>query len=163
MSNKYRIILFDKKLNKSNFDCCVDELNKYLQRYASQDIKRRIARVFVICPDNSKDIIGFYSLSASSIKVTSLPSQLAKKLPKYPVPVSLLGRLAVDKNYQGQGVGGLLLADAIKRVIKASETIAIYALLVTAKNETAKKFYLHYGFIELLDQKNTLLLSLKSL
>jgi uncharacterized protein with HEPN domain/uncharacterized protein (DUF1778 family) len=131
-------------------------------KYASQDIKRKFAQVFVICPSNSEEIIGFYSLSASAIKISSLPSEIAKKLPKYPVPVSLLGRLAVDKNYQKKGIGGLLLADAIKRVIKASEIIAIYALVVSAKNETAKTFYTHYGFIELLDQNKSLFLPLKT-
>ena len=160
--SKSQIIPFNKKYELENFDCGIEELNQYLQRYASQDLKRRIAQIFVICPSNSEQIIGFYSLSASLIKVASLPPQMAKKLPKYPVPVCLLGRLAVDKNYQGQGIGGLLLADAIKRVVKASEIIAIYALVVSAKNETAKRFYTRYGFLELLEQNNSLFLPLKT-
>lgn len=161
MSN-YKIITFDKSYEKDNFDCGNAQLNEYLKKYASQDIKRRIAQVFIICPRNSEKIIGFYTLSASSIKADSLPEKIAKKLPKYPIPVCLLGRLAVDKKEQGKGIGGLLLADVIKRVIKASEFLAIYALIVEAKNETAKRFYLHYGFIEFVDYHNRLFLPLKT-
>ncbi len=160
--SKYRILLFDKKYQKDNFDCSNEELNLYLKQYANPDLKRRVAQVFVICPSNSEEIIGFYTLSVFSIKVSSMPPQFAKKSPKYPIPVSLLGRLAVDKNYQGQGIGGLLLADAIKRVILASSIIAIYALVVSAKNETAKKFYARYRFIELLENKENMFLPLKT-
>lgn len=160
--SKYNILSLNKTCQKDNFDCGIEELNLYLKKYASQDIKRKFAQVFIICASNSEEIIGFYSLSASSIKASFLPSEIAKKLPKYPVPVSLLGRLAVDKNYQRKGIGNLLLADAIKRVVKASEIIAIYALVVSAKNETAKTFYTRYGFIELLDQNNSLFLPLKT-
>ena len=160
--SKYLIIPFNRTYTRDNFNCGIEELNQYLKKYASQDIKRRIAQIFIILPSNSEEIIGFYSLSASAISVSSLPEKIKKKLPKYPVPVSLLGRLAVDLNYQRQGIGGLLLADAIKRVVKASEIIAIYALVVSAKNETAKNFYLRYGFIELLDSNNHLFLPLKT-
>jgi GNAT superfamily N-acetyltransferase len=150
---KYKIIPFDKNYQKDDFDCGIDELNRYLKKYASQDIKRRIAQIFIIIAHNSEQIIGFYSLSAGSIKAESLPEKIAKKLPKYPVPICLLGRLAVDKNYQGKGMGKLLLADAIKRVIKAREFLAIYALVVDAKNESAKMFYLRYGFQKLIGNR----------
>jgi hypothetical protein len=93
--SKYRIFSLNKTCQKDNFNCGIEELNLYLIKYASQDIKRKFAQVIVICPSNSEEIIGFYSLSASAIKISSLPSEIAKKLPKYPVPVSLLGRLAV--------------------------------------------------------------------
>ena len=161
MSN-YKIIALARGYEKDNFDCGNVQVNDYLKKYASQDIKRRLAQVFIICPQNSEEIIGFYSLSAGSIKASSLPEKIAKKLPLYPIPVSLLGRLAVKKKEQGKGIGGLLLVDAIKRVIKASEFLAIYALVVEAKNETAKRFYFHYGFIELVDYHNRLFLPLKT-
>lgn len=160
--SKYRICAFDKSYQKDNFDCGIEDLNIYIKKYASQDIKRKFAQVFIICPLNSEEIIGFYTLSAFTIKTFSLPPEIAKKLPKYPVPVSLLGRLAVDINYQKKGIGKFLLADAIKRVIKASEIIGIYALVVSAKNEKVKLFYKRYGFIELLDENNYLFIPLKT-
>ena len=94
----------------------------------------------------SNNIAGFYTLSAISIEAQSLPPALAKKLPKYPIPAALIGRLAIDSRHQGTGLGGFLLADALNRVIRASDAIAIYAVIVDAKNETAKKFYEKYGF-----------------
>lgn len=160
--SKYRILAFDKSYQKDNFDCGIEDLNIYLKKYASQDIKRKFAQVFIISPSNSEEIIGFYTLSAFTIQTLSLPLEIAKKLPKYPVPVSLLGRLAVDVNYQKKGIGKFLLADAIKRVIKASEIIGIYALVVSAKNEKVKSFYKRYGFIELLDENNHLFIPLKT-
>ncbi|HEY9701200.1 MAG TPA: GNAT family N-acetyltransferase [Allocoleopsis sp.] len=159
---KYRIIPFDNHYKKDDFNCGIDELNQYLKKYANQDIKRGLAQIFIICPEDLEEIIGFYSLSASAIKVASLPEKIAKKLPLYPVPVSLLGRLALSKNYQGKGIGKLLLIDAIKRVIKASQNIAIYALVVDAKNEGAKKFYSRYGFMEIIDDNHRLFLPLKT-
>ncbi|MBL1208723.1 hypothetical protein [Geminocystis sp. GBBB08] len=98
--SKYRIISFDKGYQKDNFDCGIEDLNIYLKKYASQDIKRKFAQVFIIYPSNSEKIIGFYTLSAFAIQTSSLPLEIAKKLPKYPVPVSLLGRLAIDVNYK---------------------------------------------------------------
>ena len=160
--SKYRIFALDKSYQKDNFDCGIENLNIYLKKYASQDIKRKFAQVFIISLSNSEEIIGFYTLSAFTIQTLSLPVEIAKKLPKYPVPVSLLGRLAVDVNYQKKGIGKLLLADALKRVIKASEIIGIYALIVSAKNEEVKSFYKRYGFIELLDENNHLFISLKT-
>lgn len=160
--SSYSIITFNKSYNKDKFDCGNAQLNDYLKKYASQDIKRHIAQVFVICCFDSEEIIGFYSLSAGSIKADSLPEKIAKKFPKYPIPVSLLGRLAVNKKDQAKGIGGVLLADAIKRVIKVSESLGIYALVVEAKNDMAKQFYLHYGFLELLDYHNRLFLPLKN-
>ncbi len=159
---KYRVLPFNKGYQKDNFDCGIAELNDYLKKYANQDIKRRIAQVFIICSYDSEEIIGFYSLSAGSISFSSLPEKVAKKLPKYPIPVSLLGRLAVHQKEQGKGIGKLLLADAIKRVIKASEFLAIYALVVEAKDERAKKFYINYGFNELIDYPNRLFLPVKT-
>lgn len=81
----------------------------------------------------------FYTLSALSIDLASLPDELSRKLPRHPVPCALIGRLAIDRSAQGRGIGRLLLADAIKRVVAAGETVAMHALIVDAANDDAKR------------------------
>lgn len=104
--------------------------------------------MFVATPaDSANTIMGYYTLSAGSISVADLPLVLKQRLPNYPVPIALLGRLAVDKNYQGQGLGSILLADAIQRVEQASEILAVYAIVVDALNLSAAEFYRQFGFI----------------
>lgn len=150
----YSIRSLDKLAQSSEFDCGEEVLNNYLRRYASQDIKRNVARVFVISPAESPEIVmGFYTLSASSIAADTLPESLRKKLPRYPIPVALLGRLAINKSFQGKGVASLLLADACKRVLAASETLAVAAIIVDAKSPTAVSFYQHFGFVKLPGQE----------
>ena len=135
-------------------------LDEYLQRYASQDIKRGVARVFVASPAQQLQVVsGFYTLSAASIAADTLPEKWRKKLPRYPVPVALLGRLAVGQQYHGQGLGSILLADACKRVAAASETLAVAAIVVDAKSQKAAAFYQHFGFIELPGQSGRWMLS----
>ncbi len=106
--------------------------------------------------------MGYYSLSMGEINLSSLPPFLTKKLPKHPVPVGRMGRLAVDLSAQGQGLGTHLMVDAMKRVQTASESVGVYALLVDAKDTSAKNFYLKYGFIPLTDDPMTLFLPLGS-
>ena len=110
-------------------------------------MRRGVAQVFVARGNTPQRIAGYYSLSAASFEKSELPAQLSKRLPHYPVPAAVLGRLAIDGAHQGRGLGELLLLDAIRRVVRASETIAVYAIVVDAKNERAKAFYERYGFI----------------
>lgn len=146
----YRISALDSAAQTANFDCGEQALNEYLCRYARQDIKRGVARAFVASPVDQPGVVaGFYTLSASSIAAQTLPENLRKKLPRYPVPVALLGRLAVDHLFHGQGLGAILLADACQRVHAVSETLAVAALVVDAKSPAAASFYQHFGFIEL--------------
>ena len=136
-----------KHLRKA-FDCGETSLNSYLQLYARQNIKHRINRVFIATPiDSEKKIVGYYTLSAGSISVDDLPQEQKRRLPQYPVPVALLGRLAVDKQYQGQCLGSILLADAVQRVEQASEVLAVYAIVVEALNTSVAEFYQTFGFI----------------
>lgn len=145
---KLNITTLSAQQQRKRFDCGETSLNIYLQQYARQNIKHRINKVFVATPvDDAKTIIGYYTLSAGSISVADLPLPLKQRLPNYPVPIALLGRLAVDKNYQGQGLGSILLADAIQRVIQASEVLAVYALVVDALNTAAAEFYQQFGFM----------------
>ena len=91
-------------------------------------------------------IAGYYSLSAASFEKDELPPALAKRLPHYPVPAAILGRLAVDSACQDQGLGEILLLDAVRRVVPASATLMVYAVIVDAKNDRAVAFYERYGF-----------------
>ncbi|MEE9338982.1 MAG: GNAT family N-acetyltransferase [Methylococcaceae bacterium] len=133
---------------RKTFDCGEPSLNTYLRQYARQNIKHRINKVFVAMPiDSDKTIMGYYTLSAGSMSVNDLPPEQKRRLPQYPVPIALLGRLAVDKQYQGQRLGHVLLADAIQRVEQASEILAVYAIVVEALNLSVTEFYQSFGFI----------------
>ncbi len=136
--------------DRKNFDCGVAPLNLYLARYANQDIRRRVSRVFVASPPpEPQRVIGYYSLSAGSLAAVDLPEEIRHRLPRYPVTVALLGRLAVDKSQQGQGLGAILIADALQRIAMASQVMAVFAVAVDALNESAAAFYQQFGFIPL--------------
>lgn len=156
----YSIRPLDADARADDFKCGELALDEYLQRYASQDIKRGVARVFMASPTQQLQMVsGFYTLSAASIAADTLPEKWRKKLPRYPVPVALLGRLAVGRQYHGQGLGSILLADACKRVAAASETLAVAAIVVDAKSQKAAAFCQHFGFIELPGQPGRWMLS----
>lgn len=148
---QWQIRSLGSNTDTGDFDCGEPALTVYLQRYASRDVKRGVARVFVATPANQEDaaVAGFYTLSAASIATETLPEILRKKLPRYPVPVALLGRLAVSRVAQGSGLGSILLADACQRVQQASATLAVAAIVVDAKSPAAAAFYQHFGFIPL--------------
>jgi GNAT superfamily N-acetyltransferase len=149
--------------DRKAFRCGEPVLDRYLQRYATQDIRRGLARVFVAAsPETPSEIIGYYSLSAGSLVADELPETIRSRLPKYPVPVALLGRLAVDRRHQRQGIGGVLLADALKRAARASEAVAIHALVVDALDELAATYYGEFGFIPLPNHPLKLFLPLKA-
>ena len=136
-----------KKHDRAGFDCGQSNLDSWLRQQASQDDKRNLARVFVAV-DREHGVVGFYSLSAFGIELSDLPEALARKLPRYGlVPAALIGRLARDRRVGGKGMGGLLLADAIKRVLDASKTLSVYAIVVDAKDDASARFYRAYGFI----------------
>lgn len=146
--------------DRTSFSCGVPELDRYLKEMASQNKKRKTTCVFVAAQD--KQIIGYYTLSAAEVLRESLPDKIANKLPKYPIPATLLGRLATGSAFQGKQVGKALLINAMKRALLASSTIGAYALLVDAKDEKAKSFYKHFGFIALKDKPNHLFIPMKT-
>ena len=151
-----------KHHDRAAFSCGVDVLDAWLRARAGQDVRRRLARVFVCCKEGSSAVLGFYTLSSLSVDVSSLPEDRARKLPGLPVPATLIGGLAVSRDAQGQGVGRLLLADAVKRTLAASEEVAIHALVVDAKDDRARQFYESFGFIRLADRNERLFLPLAS-
>jgi ribosomal protein S18 acetylase RimI-like enzyme len=143
---KIRIEPLGKDHDRARFSCGQPELDDWFRLRASQDEKRNIARVFVaVAPELG--VVGFYSLSSLSLSLDHLPEQLAHKLPRYDaIPAALIGRLARDERVRGQGVGELLLADAIHRVLGAGRSIAVFAIVVDAKDERAVDFYKAFGF-----------------
>lgn len=150
MSSTWGIAALNSKHIKTAFDCGEAALNNYLQQFASQHAKSKVSKTFVATSlDESEKVIGFYTLSAGSIAFNHLPDELQKKLPRYPIPVARIGRLAIDKSVQKQGLGKHLLMDALYRCARLTEEIGITGVVVDAKHEKAKLFYQQYGFTEL--------------
>lgn len=134
------------KHDRSKFSCGQPDLDSWFRLRASQDEKRNIARVFVAV-DADLGVVGFYSLSSLSLSLENLPEEVARKLPRYDaIPAALIGRLARDERVRGQGVGELLLADAIYRILGAGRSLAVFAIVVDAKDERAVDFYKAFGF-----------------
>ena len=104
----------DRSFQKQNFDCGQPELNEYLQKYASQNMRKGYGVTFVATKPDSQIILGYYTASATSIEFTNIPTNTIKGLPRYPAPAMLIGQLAVDKTFQNQGLGTLLLMHALK-------------------------------------------------
>jgi GNAT superfamily N-acetyltransferase len=145
---RYRIELLSSGHDRKAFTCGADALDRYIRVQASQDVRRRIATCFVALEEGSDVVAGFYTLAATSLVLADLPESQARKLPRYPaVPAILLGRLAVATEAKGQGLGAALLHDAIRRTDESK--IGAYALVVDAKDDAAKAFYQHFGFISL--------------
>jgi GNAT superfamily N-acetyltransferase len=144
---------------RDGFACGVPALDQYLSRLAMQDIRRRISACYVATELGSGKLAGYYTLAAGSVPLTHLPEAVAKKLPRYPsMPVARVGRLAVDLGFHGRKLGGALLADAAVRAARSE--VAVFALLVDAKDDTAAAFYRHHGFEPLGEQGRTLFVPL---
>ena len=145
--------LLDAKHRKKEFVCGKDMLDNYLHNQANQDVKRKLSACF-IKEDNSTWLIqGYYTLSNSSIPKDLIPLDIQKKLPSsyLSIPVTLLGRLAVDKRFHGKGLGKLLLLDALYRCYVLSKTAGSFAVVVDPLDDEAEAFYQKYGFIKLPD------------
>ena len=142
---QFRLLPLAGEHDRKRFDSGSEPLDGYLREQVSQDIRRRVAACFAALSDEPR-IAGYYTLASASVPLDQLPAANAKKLPRYPsVPAVRMGRLAVDRAFKGQGLGGALLADALQR--SANSEIAAYALIVDAKDENAATFYRHHGFI----------------
>ncbi|CAN5688824.1 GNAT family N-acetyltransferase [soil metagenome] len=128
----------------SSFDCGVDALNTYLKRFARQTQKRDGARTYVVVEDNR--VIAFYTIVFGGIDWNDAPEHVRKGLGKYPIPIVIIARLAVDTGWAGKGLGNSLLLDAIQRALAASEIAGLRAMVVDAKDDAAKRFYEKRGF-----------------
>lgn len=155
----FRIRSLDAAVDLVAFHCGQPPLDEYIRRYATQDVRRNVARVFVATPDDdTRRLAGFFTLSAGSVNCSDLPESFARKLPRYPVPVALIGRLAVDVEFQGNGLGSILLAEACQKVAQANTTLAVAGIVVDAKTESIANFYQHFGFLPFPGRPNHLLL-----
>lgn len=158
----FETCLLEKHFDKDEFDCGHETLNTYLKTYASQDHKRGLARVFVLV-DQQNVIQGYYTLSAGDISFEHLPPKISKKIPKYPIPVALIGRLAVNGTSQKQGLGRYLLIDAFKRILEVNKQLAIFAVIVDAKDEAAKRFYENHDFLAFEHEKFKLFIEMETI
>jgi predicted GNAT family N-acyltransferase len=160
----YRVDPLGKTHDRAIFSCGTAALDRYLQQQAHQDAEKSVAAPFVLTAPPESRVLGYYTLSASLVNVSELPEALTKKLTRYPqLPVTLLGRLAVDDSMKGKGVGQFLLMNALHRSLQAAPNIAAMAVVVDAKDDAAEAFYRHYGFIALQQQPRRLFLSMKTL
>ncbi|MEZ5582858.1 MAG: GNAT family N-acetyltransferase [Candidatus Competibacteraceae bacterium] len=158
------IVPLGKQHDRKSFDCGEPALNHYLHQYANQDIKRRVNRVFVaLPPDEPQQVIGYYSLSTGSLVATDLPEGFPAPSAQVPGPGSPTGAVGCCRIPPGQGLGTILLADALQRIVQASQSMAVYALAVDALNDRAAKFYEQFGFIHLPSQFLKLFLPMDSI
>lgn len=154
----YVTVLLHRQHQKKAFSCGNTVLDAYLHRQANQDVKRKLAVCFVWPDANTHSVKGYYTLSNSSIALHALPPEISKKLPNYTaVPTTLLGRLAIDKNYQRQGMGKILLVDALRRSLEVSTSLGSYAVVVDPIYPEAETYYQRFGFITLPDSGKMML------
>jgi len=154
-------ILIDDRHNVTNFDCDEPELNHYLQKFALTNSRSGSSKTYVVL--RGIDVIAFYSIAASSVGVNEAPEAIIKGHARYPVPVVLLARLAVDSKEKGKGLGPALLREAFLRTLGVADSIGVRAVVVNAKNEEARSFYKKYGFLESPIDPYHLMLSIKDI
>jgi GNAT superfamily N-acetyltransferase len=148
--------------DRTAFTCGVEALDRYFHQQVSQDMKRRATVCYVALDVATGKVAGYYTLAAAGVPLDDLPETIAKRLPRYPsVPVARLGRLAVDLAYRGHKLGAALVWDAVMRSLRSE--IAVAALVVDAKDETAEGFYRHLGFVPLDGEGRQLVLPLAKL
>jgi len=149
--------------DREGFTCGVTALDDYLQRQASQDMRRHVAAVFVmISEDQPQTILGYYTLASYAVETSGLPDETAKKLPRYPTtPATLIGRLARAVDHPG--LGGLLLADALGRILANTREVASALVVVEAKDDSAESFYQKHGFIPFGGSVRKLFLPMKTI
>lgn len=127
-----------------DFDCGHPALNLFLQRHALNNQRASSAQTYVCC-DGGR-VLGFYSLTVGSVDHEDAPERVVKGLARHPVPIMLLARLAVDRSCQGRGMGAALLKDALRRTLQAAEIAGIRAVLVHAKDDSARQWYRGFDF-----------------
>lgn len=132
------------------FSCGTEDLDIYLKEFARQNHKKCIGKSFIALVEDR--VVGYFTLSMACVEFFRLPEDFHRGLPKYPVPVAKIGRLAVDARFQGKKIGTVLLLDALKKILEASRTVAAFAVIVDAKNDSAKKFYQGFGFVAYKDE-----------
>jgi GNAT superfamily N-acetyltransferase len=129
----------------TSFDCGNDALNRFIKLHALPGQRAGISQTYVAA--QGQDIAGYHTLVVGHVAYDDAPERLAKGLPRHPVPVIILARLAVDQNWQGKGLGAALVVDAMRRILQAAEIAGVRAMVVHAKDEAVQQFYEHLGFV----------------
>lgn len=160
----FRVEQLSNQPGRTVFSCGVEALDRYLKQQASQDLKRKLAVVYLLIDSATNAIAGYYTLSSFSIDVSSVPEEQTRKVGRYPVvPAILIGRLARDLMYRGKGIGELLLADALQRAQSLSSQMGAWAVVVDAKDAHARQFYESFGFLSTVDDEHRLFLPMKTI
>jgi predicted GNAT family N-acyltransferase len=163
LSENFKIGPLGEHHDRAAFSCGKDPLDQYLRNHAGQAVAKNLAAVFILTPDGKK-IAGYYTLSSYAVKLDEIPEGIAKKLTRMQeIPATLLGRLARSIEFRGQGIGEVLLVDALKRALQNNAHVASWAVVVDAKDEEAAAFYRHYGFVALPSKPNRLFLPTTSM
>jgi predicted GNAT family N-acyltransferase len=152
-SDDLQIVLLHEQHDRSSFTCGVESLDRYLKTQAGQDVRRKANAVFVLGErDDPARILGYYTLCAIGIAQGEVPEAARKDIPRYPlVSATLIGRLAVSKDRQGQRLGAVVLADALQRAFESANTVGSSMVVVDALDESAAGFYAAHGFVRLPD------------
>ena len=162
MPPPFAIELLSSRHNRDEFSCGVEPLDRYFREHVSQDVRKRTTACYVTREIATDAIAAYYTLAAGAVLLSGMPPGLAKKLPRYPdVPVARLGRLAIDERFRGRKLGAALLWDALTRAARSE--IAVYGVVVDAKDGNAVAFYEHHGFVMLSAEARQLVLPLASL
>ena len=143
------------------FDCGSEPLNRFLKLHALQSQRAGISQTYVAT--SGSQIAGYHTLVVGHVANDEAPERLAKGVPRHPIPVIILARLAVDRTWQGKGLGSALVVDAMRRVLQAADIAGVRAMVVHAKDETAQRFYEHLGFERFLNKQLTLYRMLKDI
>lgn len=159
----WRVEQLNDTHERKSFDCGKPSLDDFIKSLVSQYEKRNLGRTYVAVAPNQKRIVGYYTLASCAIDTRSLPAKQSKKLPRHPVPVVLIARLAVDRSLHGKGLGALLLKDALTRSLDISERLGIHAVVVDAIDAQAKGLYQRFGFLELADNPMRLFLPIATI
>ena len=161
--SNFRIELLTDRHDRANFRCGVEALDRYLQKFAGQDSRKRSASVYIATIDGQQ-VLGFYTLSAFAVELINFPGTMAKHLPRYDkVPALLLGRLAVSEECAGTGMGRTLLVHALQTALWVADRVGATGVVVDAKDDAARRFYEYFGFLLLSGAPNSLFLSMRSI
>ncbi len=149
----YLTAILSSQHRKALFSCGKALLDGYLHHQAKQDIKRKLSVCFVLPAQDASVVRGYYTLSNGSIPLSLVPATIRRKLPESytAIPITLLGRLAVGQQFQGQGIGKLLLIDALRRCFELSKSMGSFAVVVDPLDKDAENFYAAFGFEKLPD------------
>ncbi len=150
--------------DRSDFDCGHATLSDWLRQHARQSEDKDVTRTYVLLGPGQTRVLGYYAISACQIRYEELPSHSTKRLPKrMGIPAALLGKLAVDRTLQGQGMGGALVVDALRRIRGLADEIGIRAVVVDAINDQARAFYMHYGFVPMIGHLDRMFLGVRTI